>query len=89
MNDPISNPSHYDGATVDAMTAMASCLNAQPPETADGREVTGAALYWLGCAMKYAWRAFRKNGLQDLLKCRQCIDYLIGEVYGANAVPDR
>lgn len=89
MGDDVRNPSHYDGATVDAMTAMASCLNATTsPRTSDGATVTPAAHYWHGCAMKYLWRWVRKNGLQDLLKARQCIDYLVCEVYGPDALPD-
>ena len=81
-SDPVARPQHYEGATVDAMTAIASCVNAQPRMTRDGREVTPSALAWLWQAMKYLWRAFRKNGQQDLRKARQCIDYLEAEVYG-------
>lgn len=90
-NDEVKHPSHYDGATVDAMTAMASMLNAgvnlDTGEGIDG-SITPAGLYWWGCAFKYIWRFSRKNGLQDLMKARQCIDYLIGEVYGPYALPE-
>lgn len=86
MSDAIKNPSHYDGATVDCMTAMTSALDYQPEHTPEGRYVTGAALYWMGCAFKYLWRWARKNGLQDLLKARQCIEYLVAEEYGPDGV---
>lgn len=86
MTDEIRRPGHYDGMTVDCMTAMGSMLNAQPEHTPEGRVVTGAALYWLGSVLKYTWRAFRKNGLNDLLKARQCLDYLIGEAYGRDGL---
>lgn len=86
MADEISAPSHYDGMTVDCMTAMQSMLNAQPEHTPEGRVVTGAALYWMGCALKYLWRWARKGGLKDLLKARQCIGYLIGEEYGPDGL---
>lgn len=88
MCDEISQPIHYQGETVDAMTAMASCLNVQPGETPEGKEITPTAHYWHGCAMKYLFRWSRKSGLKDLLKARQCIDYLIGEVYGPDALPN-
>lgn len=29
--------------------------------------------YWLGAALKYAWRAPLKNGAQDLTKCADCL----------------
>lgn len=86
MADEVRNPGHYEGATVDCMTAMASLLDYQPEHTPEGRYVTGAALYWLGCTFKYVWRAFRKNGLKDLLKARQCLEYLIGELYGPDGL---
>lgn len=90
-NDEVRNPSHYDGAGVDCMTAMASMLNAGVNlDTGEGIDcaVTPAGLYWWGCAFKYVWRWSRKNGLKDLLKARQCIDYLVGEVYGPDALPN-
>lgn len=86
MADEISAPGHYDGMTVDCMTAMQSMLNAQPGHTPEGRVVTAAALYWMGCALKYLWRWARKGGLKDLLKARQCIGYLIGEEYGPDGL---
>lgn len=48
----------------------------------DGKAVNLApiALYWWGCAFKYLWRWVRKNGVQDLKKCKQCIDFLIEEI---------
>ena len=33
-----------------------------------------------GNVMKYLWRWPLKGGAEDLRKCRQCIDYLIGEI---------
>ncbi len=38
------------------------------------------ASYWWGCAFKYLWRWTRKNGLEDLRKCSQCIDFLMDEM---------
>lgn len=88
MADEIHNPQHYDGATVDAMTAMSSMMHAMPEHTKDGRAITSTAFYWLGCTFKYVWRWSRKDGIKDLRKAKQCIDYLIREVYGPHASTD-
>lgn len=91
MRDEVEAPAHYEGATVDSMTALASMLNAgEDIDTGEGIEgrVTPAGIYWWGCAFKYLWRWSRKGGLQDLRKARRCIDYLIGEVYGPDALSD-
>lgn len=88
-SDEVKHPSHYDGATVDCMTAMASMLNSGVNlDTGEGIDgcVTPAGMYWWGCAFKYIFRWSRKGGLKDLRKAKQCIDYLIGEVYGPYAV---
>ena len=45
-----------------------------------GSGLSPMASYWRGCAFKYLWRFERKNGVEDLRKCRQCIDFLIEEV---------
>lgn len=72
-NDPVTAPIHYSGdGKTDCMKAMRSMM-------------TYALLpliqaYWWGNAMKYLWRWPHKNGIQDLRKCRQCLDYLIREV---------
>lgn len=46
----------------------------------NGSKLSPMASYWWGCAFKYLWRWSRKNGTEDLRKCRQCIDFLIEEV---------
>lgn len=43
-------------------------------------EVSAPEAYWWGCVFKYLWRWPLKNGLQDLRKARQCLDYLIDVV---------
>lgn len=80
MSDKIAHPSHYEGAYgVECMEAMRNALDRD-----DG--LTGAEKYWMGCALKYLWRWPFKNGLEDLRKSRQCVDYLIAEVE-AKCVP--
>lgn len=79
QNNAVSHPSHYTGGGIECKDAMAAmiqhCVN-------DGKvkNLPHMAFYWWGCAFKYLWRWDRKNGVQDLEKCKQCVDFLIGEV---------
>ena len=83
--DAVSHPSHYTSGGIeckDAMAAMMGTGYCLQPCANDGKAVNLApiALYWWGCAFKYLWRWARKNGVQDLKKCKQCIDFLIEEI---------
>lgn len=71
-NDAVASPSHYAGDGIEAKDAMRSMMH--------GVGGGSMAYYWWGCAFKYLWRWPRKNGVEDLRKCRQCIDFLIEEV---------
>lgn len=71
-SDSVSHPSHYAGGGIEAMDALKSAMA--------GSELSPMASYWWGCAFKYLWRWTRKNGLEDLRKCRQCIDFLMDEM---------
>lgn len=74
MSDSVTNPAHY-GGSIECRDALASRL--------EGTGLAPMAVYWLGCAFKYLWRFDRKNGVEDLRKCRQCIEFLIEEVEDA------
>lgn len=73
-NDAVASPAHYTSGGIEAKDALRAAM--------DGSELSPMAFYWWGCAFKYLWRWTRKNGLEDLRKCRQCIDFLIEEVEG-------
>lgn len=78
MSDPVSAPAHYAGdGKIECMAALRSMMH--------GIMMLPSRAYWWGCAFKYLWRWPHKNGLQDLYKCRQCLDYLIEEVEDAEA----
>ena len=68
MIDPIKKPSHYQGRfgleAVDVIKNFVAC-----PEQEEG-------FYW-GNTMKYMLRWHGKNGLEDLKKARQNLDWLI------------
>lgn len=66
----VSDPRHYEGnGTIKCRDALASMMA--------HADVPAEACYYWGCAFKYIWRWHMKDGLQDLYKCRQCIDMLI------------
>ncbi|WP_035425424.1 DUF3310 domain-containing protein [Atopobium fossor] len=68
----VSHPIHYAGdGKVECMDALRSMM--APIKD----NLSGTVAYWWGCAFKYLWRWYLKNGLEDLLKARQCLDYLI------------
>lgn len=73
-NDAVASPAHYTSGGIEAKDALRAAM--------DGSELSPMAFYWWGCAFKYMWRWSRKNGVEDLRKCRQCIDFLIEEVEG-------
>lgn len=68
MIDPVKKPSHYQGRfgleAVEVIKNFAAC-----PEQEEG-------FYW-GNAIKYMLRWHSKNGLEDLKKARQNLDWLI------------
>lgn len=71
-DDPIAAPIHYRGdGKIQAMDAMRSMVS-----IADTSAIQ--SFWWCG-AFKYLWRWHMKNGIEDLEKCKQCIDYLIAE----------
>lgn len=72
--DAVSHPAHYTSGGIEAKDALKAAMN--------GSKLSPMASYWWGCAFKYLWRFERKNGVEDLRKCRQCIEFLIEEVDG-------
>lgn len=64
------NPSHYIGHN------GIECHQVQ-------RAVLGQAgmgAYWHGCAIKYVFRAIRKNGAEDIKKAIRCLQFWLDEV---------
>ena len=70
--DSVSHPFHYTSGSIEAKDALKAAMF--------GSELSPMAFYWWGCAFKYLWRFERKNGVEDLRKCRQCIEFLIEEM---------
>ena len=74
----VEHPDHYAGdGKIECMDAMRSM------RSGDQYALPPIAAHWWAEAFKYIWRWRRKNGVQDLQKCKQCIDYLIDEIGGA------
>lgn len=86
MTDNVSHPAHYTGGGIEAKDALKAamgdshCLQECAREGAAKFNIPPIGFYWWGCAFKYLWRWSRKNGVEDLRKCRQCIVFLIEEV---------
>lgn len=72
--DPVTNPSHYAG------DGKVSCMDAAASMAANYRGVRVMPAYWCLSALKYLFRAPRKNGTQDLLKAKRCIEYAIDDI---------
>lgn len=72
-HNAVSHPSHYARGGIECKDAMKAAIGG-----ANG--LPAMVFYWWGCAFKYLWRWRYKNGVQDLRKCKQCIDFLIDEI---------
>lgn len=85
----VSHPSHYTSGGIECKDAMAAMMGTsycvQPcANGGTAQNLAPIAFYWWACAFKYLWRWSRKNGVQDLRKCKQCIDFLIDEAECCN-----
>lgn len=83
----VSEPLHYTSGAIECKDAMAAMMgNSHCAKSCDKdlqfSKLSPIAFFWWGAAFKYLWRWSRKNGTQDLEKCKQCIDFLISEVEG-------
>lgn len=66
-NDPVNHPSHYAGK-VECIDCIESAVS----------ELDGFHGFCVGNAIKYLYRFSRKNGKQDLEKCKWYLERLIG-----------
>lgn len=83
MSDPVTAPRHYEGSIIECKDAMGSMMDGQRTWMANNLQslaIPAQAFYWWGCTFKYLWRWPNKGGLEDLKKCRQCLDFLINEL---------
>lgn len=73
------DPIHYRGdGKIRARMAMQSMMfNAHTKLSPQG-------IYWWGCAFKYLWRFLWKDGIKDLDKCINCIQYVKSEMEGVD-----
>lgn len=75
MFHPVKEPRHYAGdGKVSCMRALKSMVHAAKEAMLSPMEI-----YWWGCAFKYLWRWPLKGGVQDVEKCKQCIEYMLAE----------
>ena len=73
VSDAVKHPNHYQGRygmeAIDVVKEFSAC-----PEYEEG-------FYW-GNAIKYMLRFHKKNGVEDLKKARQNLDWLIEVLEG-------
>jgi len=67
--DKVTNPTHYNHNPHGI-----ECIDAIRAATGDGFKY-----YCMGNVMKYVWRHEYKNGVEDLLKAKVYLDWLIEE----------
>ncbi|MNO37517.1 hypothetical protein D3C76_276010 [compost metagenome] len=70
--DNVNHPAHYTAGSIE-------CIDAIDAATTD---LNGPEAYNTGQIIKYIWRWKRKNGLEDLKKCRWYLDRLISKLEG-------
>ena len=68
MADNVNKPPHYNQSGIE-------CIDAIQAATGDGYEY-----YLQGNILKYLWRYRYKNGIEDLRKARQYLDWLIEDM---------
>lgn len=77
MGDKVNHPDHYQNiAGVEAIDILNDVVKDLP-----GKQ---AAMLWN--AMKYLFRFQKKNGVEDLKKARNYLDYLINDIEATNKV---
>lgn len=70
VSDPVNHPDHYRGRSVEAIQVI--------EEFTQGLD--GIEAVCTGNCLKYLMRWHRKNGIEDLKKCRWYLNYLIGNM---------
>lgn len=73
----VSEPHHYDGdGVIRCSDALASMMARS--------DVPSEASYYCGCSFKYLLRWHLKDGIEDLYKCRHCLDMMIESLEKVN-----
>ncbi|MNW46667.1 hypothetical protein D3C74_239770 [compost metagenome] len=72
MSDNIYHPAHYTAGSIECIDAIDAATTG----------LNGAEAYNTGQVIKYIWRWKRKNGLEDLKKCRWYLNRLISKLEG-------
>ena len=77
MADNVKSPPHYTHGGVELVDIWRKTMSFEAL----------CGLFW-GNVTKYLWRYKHKNGLEDLKKARQYLDWLIEEVEKEEQTPD-
>lgn len=83
MSDPVYTPVHYLGdGKIHCKHAMASMMSGDPVFNCGGNEpfIPMVVIGYWSQAFEYLWRWNLKNGIEDLEKCRQMLNFMIEEL---------
>jgi len=69
-HDPVHHPSHYIRGGLECIDAIKAAVEG----------LNGFEGYCIGNVIKYVWRWKQKNGVEDLRKAKQYIEFLDGKV---------
>lgn len=68
-SDNVNHPAHYTQGGIECIDAIKAAVT----------DKTGIAAVYAANVIKYVWRYKAKNGVEDLYKSRQYLDWLIAE----------
>ena len=66
-NDLVNHPNHYCKGDLECIDAIKAAVS----------DLTGIDAVYTGNVIKYMWRWRQKNGVEDLKKARQYLEWLI------------
>lgn len=69
-SDKVNHPKHYTQGGIECKEAIAAAVTG----------LNGFEAYATGNILKYMWRWKYKNGIEDLKKAKQYIDFLIDKL---------
>ena len=70
--DRVQQPNHYTFGSVECIEALRACMSTE-----------AFCGFCKGNVLKYLWRYEHKNGIEDLKKARQYLNWMIQKLEGA------
>ena len=74
-HDPVNHPLHYAEGAIECIDAVEVAIQG----------MSGMEAHLTACCIKYLWRWRKKNGVEDLQKCKAYLERLIDIALVSNA----